>query len=70
MSSIAEPKIEALSVLSLRPGDTLIVRVPHITADEAERIKHLLRSQLTVDVPILVAGPEVEFSIARPDGAA
>jgi ribosomal protein S25 len=63
---MSEPKIEALSVLSLRPGDTLIVRVPNLTEENAEKIKQLVRSQITVDVPVIVTAPGIEFSIARP----
>ena len=65
-----EPIIEALSVLDLRAGDTLIVRLPRPpSAQQAEMAKELVRRQLTIDVPVLVVGPGTSFEIVRPASA-
>lgn len=64
---MSEPIIEALSVLDLREGDTLIVRLATVpSAQQADATKRLVRSQLTVDVPVLVVGPGTSFEIVRP----
>lgn len=64
---MSEPIVEALSVLDLQPGDTLIVRLPSPPReDQVDYVKRLVASQLTVDVPILIVGPGVSFEIVRP----
>ncbi len=60
-------QIEATEVLRLREGDTLIVHVSKpLTREDAETIERTIKAQLTVDVPVIVAVEDVEFTIARP----
>jgi len=60
--------VEHVEVLRIRPGDTLIVRIPHrISRDVADAIKANVASQLPFAVPILVLADNITLSIARPE---
>jgi hypothetical protein len=59
---------EHVEVLRIQPGDTVLVHVPRpITLQDADRIKEVVRSQITIDVPVMVLGEGITVSIARPD---
>lgn len=67
MSVIDDAPVQSVSVLGLRPGDTLIVKMAQsLTPAQADEVKRRIRAQLTVDVPVLIVCGDVEFSVARP----
>lgn len=68
------PPVTRVEVLSLQPGDRLIVHVDGaagVSAGGAERAGHMIRSRLALDelpfdIPVLVVSPGIRVTVARP----
>lgn len=64
-----EIPLQDLSVLSLRPGDYLILRVEqHVSPDHMQSLKKALEEHLPEVVGrVLVFGGDIELAVLRPE---
>lgn len=65
----ALPEITDVRRLTLRPGDTLVLRLAREPSmADVDRIRHIVQAALDTDAPVLVLGPGEDIEVIEQTG--